>query len=253
MDNKVLFQLSYGLYGIGVMDGEKPTGCIVNTVFQITSDNPSIAVSLNKDNYTTDVVKKTKKFTVSILAEQVDSAVIGDLGFKSGKDWAKFQDIPYDLMGGLPVVKEGATGYLLCEVLSVTENGTHDVIIAKIADAKFGSEGTPMTYKYYHEVKKGTAPKNAPTYRGADIENPTDEGEETYVCSVCGHVHKGPFPDGYKCPVCGQGKEVFKKQGETAKTESYVCAICGHVHEGPLPADFVCPVCGMGAEAFKKI
>ncbi|MDO4542344.1 MAG: flavin reductase, partial [Bacillota bacterium] len=92
MDPKVLFQLSYGLYAIGVMDGEKPTGCIVNTVFQITSANPSIAVSLNKDNYTTALLEKNKRFAVSILSEDVDSKVIGSLGFSSGRDMDKFAD-----------------------------------------------------------------------------------------------------------------------------------------------------------------
>ena len=28
------------------------------------------------------------------------------------------------------------------------------------------NDNIPMTYKYYHEVVKGTAPKNAPTYSG---------------------------------------------------------------------------------------
>ena len=36
---KVLRNLSYGLYQIGVMDGQRPCGCIINTVFQVTSDN----------------------------------------------------------------------------------------------------------------------------------------------------------------------------------------------------------------------
>lgn len=32
---KNLRKLSYGLYLIGAMDGERPCGCIVNTVFQV--------------------------------------------------------------------------------------------------------------------------------------------------------------------------------------------------------------------------
>lgn len=210
MEPKVLFQLSYGLYAIGVMDGDRAAGCIVNTVFQITSENPSIAVSLNKDNYTTGILEKNKKFTVSILSEDVDSKVIGSLGFTSGKDADKFADIPYDLMNGLPVISHGATGYLLCEALSVTENGTHDVIIAKVLDAQFGEKGEPMTYKYYHEVKKGSAPKNAPTYRGGDVEKPAPKGPR-YVCQVCGYIHEGELPEDFECPVCGMPASVFKK------------------------------------------
>ena len=49
---KVLRNLSYGLYQIGVMDGQRPCGCIINTVFQVTSENPIVAISMHKDNYT---------------------------------------------------------------------------------------------------------------------------------------------------------------------------------------------------------
>ncbi len=213
MEREVMFQLSYGLYAIGVMDEERPAGCIVNTVIQITSENPSIAVSLNKDNYTTSLLEKNKLFAVSILSEEVDSKVIGNLGFTCGKDTDKFADIPHELMGGVPIVKEGATGYLLCEVKSVTENGTHDVIIAQVLDAKFGSPGEPMTYKYYHEVKKGSAPKNAPTYRGADVESEPEKkpAGPRYVCQVCGYIHEGELPADFKCPVCGMPASAFKK------------------------------------------
>ncbi len=34
---------------------------------------------------------------------------------------------------------------------------------------------------------------------------------EKYRCTVCGHIHEGPFPEGYKCPICGQGASKFEK------------------------------------------
>ena len=53
MDVTVLYNLTYGLYVVGAMDGERPVGCVINTCFQVTSQNPIIAISLNKNNYTT--------------------------------------------------------------------------------------------------------------------------------------------------------------------------------------------------------
>lgn len=211
MDPTVLFQLSYGVYAIGVIDEDRPCGCIVNTVIQITSDPATIGVSLNKNNHTTELVEKNKKFTVSILTEDVDSTVIGSLGFSTGKGKNKFEKIPYETLGGLPLVKEGASGYLLCEVISVTENGTHDVILAKVLDTKQGNGNTPMTYKYYHEVKKGTAPKNAPTYRGKKEEEGKPAGKR-YVCQICGHIHEGELPEDFICPICGMPASAFKEE-----------------------------------------
>lgn len=50
MDKTVLYHLSYGLYAPGVNDNGRKCGCIVNTVFQVTSADPMIAVAVNRDN-----------------------------------------------------------------------------------------------------------------------------------------------------------------------------------------------------------
>ena len=31
-----------------------------------------------------------------------------------------------------------------------------------------------------------------------------------YVCPVCGYIHEGELPEGFKCPVCGVPGEKFK-------------------------------------------
>jgi len=63
-----------------------------------------------------------------------------------------------------------------------------------------------MTYQYYHEVRKGKAPKKAPTYQNEMITQ-----EERYICDTCGYVHEGPLPDDFVCPICGKDKTHFKK------------------------------------------
>ena len=60
--NKTLEGISYGLYVVGASEKNRPAGCIINAVMQITAENPVIAISLNKNNHTYDVIKKTKKF-----------------------------------------------------------------------------------------------------------------------------------------------------------------------------------------------
>ena len=86
MDITVLFKLTYGLYVVGAFDGERPVGCIINTCFQVTSQNPILAISLNKNNYTLEAIRKTKRFSLSILAEDSDATVIGGFGFRSSRD-----------------------------------------------------------------------------------------------------------------------------------------------------------------------
>ena len=77
---------------------------------------------------------------------------------------------------------------------------------AKVQDAALAQSGRVMTYEYYHNVIKGNAPKNAPTYQA-----PEKTQEEGYICTVCGYFHKGELPPDFKCPVCGVPAEKFKK------------------------------------------
>ena len=213
MEMAALWKLSYGMYAIGTLDGERPTGCIVNTVIQITSDNPVIAISMNKKNYTYDCIKRTGRFAVSVLSEQTSQNVIAKLGFSSGKDTDKFDGDIFDweYMDGLPVVKENSCAHITAEVISMTEMETHFVILARVKDAVVTSNYTPMTYKYYHEVIKGKAPKNAPTYQAPEAK----QNKETWVCGVCGYVYEGDLTkeaDDFVCPVCKQPKSMFEKQ-----------------------------------------
>ncbi len=213
MDKTVLYDISYGLYAIGVKDNDRDCGCIVNTVFQISGDGPIIALSMNKENYTYDLIKRTNRFSVSILSEQSNPEVISRLGFVSGKDNNKWEGFAFDHFEGLPIVKENALGHMVCEVMTMVETTTHFVILAKVMEAEKDTKGVAMTYDYYHNVIKGKAPKKAPTYQ--EVEVPTSN-KETWVCSICGYVYDGPDfaaePESYVCPICGVPKLMFEKR-----------------------------------------
>ena len=59
-----LFKIGYGLYVLPTNEQGKDNGCIVNTVMQITSEPCQIAVCVNKNNYTCEIIQHTKKFNV---------------------------------------------------------------------------------------------------------------------------------------------------------------------------------------------
>ena len=209
MDNSVLWKLTYGMYAIGTLDEQRPTGCIVNTVIQITSENPIIAISMNKNNYTYEAIKKTGKFSVSILSEKTNQNVIASLGFTSGRDKDKFDGKIFNFMyfDGMPVVKENSCGYIVADVVGMQETETHMVILARVANTMKGVDLSPMTYKYYHEVIKGKAPKNAPTFQQEEAK------PKSFVCDICGYVYEGDLqaePDSFVCPICKQDKSHFK-------------------------------------------
>ena len=214
MDITVLFKLTYGLYVVGAMDGERPVGCIINTCFQVTNQNPILAISLNKNNYTLDAIKRAGRFSLSILAEDTNPAIISSFGFCSSCDNDKYAEYGYDITEGAPMVKGKFAGRLVLDALNFVDNETHVVVLARLVDTVKG-EGTPMTYDYYHRVVKGKAPKNAPTYV-AEEESKGDKAESAgnkkrYKCDICGYIAEveGELPADYRCPLCRAPKEKF--------------------------------------------
>ncbi len=213
MDKNVFRNMSYGVYAVTTMDGMRQTGCIANSCMQITSEPAVVAVSMNHDNYTNKCIRESKSLAVSILREDTDMTLIGTFGFQSGKDINKFEGVPFDWAYGNPVLKNSC-GYFAGDVIGSYETSTHTVFFVEVKDAE-RKPGTPMTYAYYHSVKNGKSPKNAPTY--LQEEKDTETTEKRWVCSVCGYIYQGDVPfeelsDNYVCPVCKQPKSVFEQK-----------------------------------------
>lgn len=227
MNPKTLYMISYGLYVISSKKDDKFNGQIANTVFQTTSDPPTMAVCINKQNLTHQYIQESKVLTVSILSKETPMKFIGHFGFKSGRDLDKFKDVDYKIgVTGAPIIIENILGFLEIEFTDSLDVGTHTIFSGKVVDADIIKDGEPMTYAYYHEIKRGKAPKTAPTYIK---EEKAKEGKKMakYECTVCGYVYdpeKGdpdsdikpgvPFeelPNDWVCPVCGADKSEFER------------------------------------------
>lgn len=163
MNNNVFKNLSYGVYIVSCALEGRYTGCTVNSIMQITSSPATIALSVNKQNYTHSCLEEVKHFAVSILSEKSNPLSIGTFGFRSGKDINKFDIIPYEVIDGLPVIKD-ACAYLICNVINKLDTSTHTIFFAEVTNGDILNENIPMTYSYYHNVIKGKTPKLAPTF-----------------------------------------------------------------------------------------
>lgn len=218
MNTKIFRNMSYGVYIVGTMDGDRPTGCIANSVMQITSSPATIAASINHDNYTNQCIEKTGYFSFSILSVDSPAELIGTFGFRSGKDIDKFADVEHEMIEGVPVVKN-TCGYVVCKVIDKMETSTHTVFLGEVVAADvYDNAVIEMSYAYYHKVVKGKSPKNAPTYIPEEVVPAEEEpkaGSVKYVCQICGYVYEGDtLPDDFVCPICKQGAEKFKKVEE---------------------------------------
>lgn len=165
MNPKALHMISYGLYVVASRRGDSINGQIANTVFQITSKPPTIAVSINKENYTHEFIKESRWLTVNVLDKETGMVFIGRFGFKCGRDVEKFDGIKHGFTErGNPILEEHSTAFLEVRVDKEVDMGTHTLFIGEVVDGEIIGDGEPMTYAYYHAVKKGKSPKAAPTY-----------------------------------------------------------------------------------------
>lgn len=212
VNTNIFRSMSYGVYIVSTMDDGRATGCTANSAMQITSSPATIAISINHDNYTNECIKKFGLFPISILAEDSDASLIGQFGFKSGRDNNKFMGVDFDIVEKTPVVKD-TCGYVVCKVIDMMETSTHTVFLGEVIAADvFEGKGPAMTYAYYHNVIKGKSPKNAPTYIPEDDEKAEDKGTKKYKCEICGYVYEGEeLPADFKCPICNQGADKFKE------------------------------------------
>jgi flavin reductase (DIM6/NTAB) family NADH-FMN oxidoreductase RutF/rubredoxin len=218
MDMKTFFDMSYGLFVLGVVkeDG-KPTGCTVNTVFQLTSEPATLAISLNRQNYTYEVLKKSGRVAVNILDQSTPMDLIGTFGFHSGRDTDKFAQVAWHTTpGGLPILDSHLCGWMECRVKHTLDLSTHTLFVVEVEDALRVGNGAvpPMTYEYYRVNKNGTVPKTAPHYIAPE-KLAQDAPSKTWVCPICKYRYdgsQGPFenlPDDWKCPLCGAPKSAF--------------------------------------------
>jgi len=225
MNLKALYKLGYGLYVVSSRKGDRLNGQIANTVFQITSEPPTIAVSINKNNLTHEFITESKVLAVSVLSQDTPLSFIGHFGFKSGRDIDKLEGINYKTgETQAPVITDNTLAYLEARVIQEVDAGTHTIFVGELVGADVLKEGEPMTYAYYHQVKRGTTPKTAPSYIAEKKEVPK---MVKYKCTVCGYIYDPelgdpdggikpgtPFeeiPDDWVCPICGAAKSEFER------------------------------------------
>ena len=165
LDTRALTKLGYGMYIVGSHDGDKLNGQIANTVFQVTSEPPTMAASINRQNLTHDYIEKSGAFSVSVLCQAAPLPYIGGFGFKSGRDVDKMKDRHFRVgETGCPLFLEFTTACFEAEVIAHLDVHTHTIFVGKVVTAEVLTEEVCMTYDYYHQVKRGTTPKAAPSY-----------------------------------------------------------------------------------------
>ncbi len=205
MDNKALYNLSYGVFVLGARRGDKINACITNTCIQVASDPVRIAISVLNQNYTCEMIKESGYFCLSVLDKTSKFELFKHFGFQSGRNVDKFADYEYkEDSNGCPYILSNACSVLSCKVLSKTDLGTHTLFVAEVCDAEITSSDAAITYAdYQNNVKPKVKVEAAKKIIG-------------WRCKICGYEYMNPeLPKDYECPLCGHPADDFEPIYET--------------------------------------
>lgn len=199
MNKKVLYNLTCGLYVLSSKSGDKTGGCIINTAMQVTSTPLRMTVTVNKDNFTHDLIQQSGVFALSLLDQSAPFGLFQHFGFQSSRDVDKFAGLNTGTdANGVPYLTWSACGYVSCKVVSTLDLGTHTQFLADVVDGDLLSSTPAASYDYYQNNIKPKPETKAET--------------KGWRCTICGYIYEGEtLPEDFICPLCKHGPEVFEK------------------------------------------
>ena len=143
---RVLWAMPSGLYVIGSRAGERRNAMTANWVTQVSFDPKLVAVSIEKEAFTHELVAEGGVFVVNLVAQD-DRAIV--------RKFTKPVEVDLDAhtLNGF-AFRDGATGapildqavaFVECEVRHPIDVGGHTLFVGEVVDAAFqGAEDTPV-------------------------------------------------------------------------------------------------------------
>ena len=124
--------------------GDRPWGMTVTAFTSVSVEPPTVLVSLGSETTSAGAIKATRRFGVSILAEE--QLAVARLGSEPGA--AKFLESFVDAGDGSsksPVVA-GALAHLDCELSEAVQIADHTILFGRVHAAHASHSGTPLLY-----------------------------------------------------------------------------------------------------------
>lgn len=141
----VLRAFTYGLYAVGVADGDSRNMFTANWLTQVSFDPPLLALSVENNGHSIELLRRGGSFAVSVFTrEQREETGI------LGKRWSlrpdKIEAVSYRLGStGCPIL-QGAVGAIECQVTNSMDAGDSTVFLGRVVAAYLDGDGaTPLT------------------------------------------------------------------------------------------------------------
>lgn len=139
-------RITLGVYVVGVADGQRRDAFTAAWVMQVSFNPLMLAVSINPDNASYELLHASGGFTVNVLKRgQLELA--RRFGTRSGREEDKLAGIKsHPGRRGTPILDD-ALAYFDCEVMGRTRAGDHELVLGRVLDGKILDRGAaPLTY-----------------------------------------------------------------------------------------------------------
>jgi flavin reductase (DIM6/NTAB) family NADH-FMN oxidoreductase RutF len=143
---ELFHRLTYGVYVVGVAYGQRRDGFTAAWVMQVSFEPLLLALSINPDNASYELLHTGGGFTANVL-KQGQLELARRFGTRSGRDQDKLAGTRWRPgRNGAPIL-EDALAYFDCELTGRMRAGDHELVLGWVVDGAILAPGaTPLTY-----------------------------------------------------------------------------------------------------------
>ena len=136
--------ISYGLYVVGVKNGEDVNASTVNWVTQTSFQPPLVVVAAKAGTTTEQWMDSEKVFSVSVLESGQKDLAFAFFRHVEPVD-GKFGDYAYETgTTGAPILVD-CPAWWECNVTDVVDRGDHAIVVGEVVEAGVRREAKPLT------------------------------------------------------------------------------------------------------------
>ncbi len=140
---KILQQIPYGLYVIGVKDGDSHHAFTGSWLSQCSMKPPRLMLGLRHGTNSLDMIRHGKVFSVNWMSKD-DKKVLEQFFKATPANGNRFGELTYQTKKtGAPVLDK-ALSFVECEVADIHEAGDHSIVVGEVVNAELRSNDAPL-------------------------------------------------------------------------------------------------------------
>lgn len=139
----VLRRISYGLYVIGVKDGEGHHAFTGSWLSQCSMKPPRVMLGVRHGTRSFDCLKTGRVFSINFLSKK-DKKILEQFFKPTPASGNRFGDLNFSIkVTGAPIL-EKAIASLECQVKEIVDAGDHSIVIGDVVGAEAASGQQPL-------------------------------------------------------------------------------------------------------------